>query len=274
MGRKNSNARSPRTPRNLHAVPYTETPAEQALIKAVTAHPNTTAKELAELAELGPSTARKILAEFAEKGMIIRTSAPGAGPGRTPDRWTLADTETAEAIPAPVVTSLPTASDDTQSTEPDELSPADPEEIPTSGGNDEPGPEPGLSGENVADEAGEPEQQLCVSGPASHSSTGTTVGHEQAAAKPAETVPEASTTPEANPRAGKNELRGKVEDYLLQHPDEEFGPHALGAALGHSSGAIANVLEKLVRDGYARRVGDSPKRYTAIPTDAAETAAG
>lgn len=267
MGRKNSDARPPRTPRNLHAVPHTETPAEQALIKAVTAHPNTTAKELAELAEVGPSTARKILAEFAEKGTIIRTSAPGAAPGRTPDRWTLADTETPEAIPAPVMTSLPTASDDTTTAEPDELTPADPEEKPTPGGNDEPAPEPGSSGENVTDEAGETEQRLCVSGPESHSSTGTTVGHEQAAPKPAETVPEASTRPAAKPRAGKNELRGKVEDYLLEHPDEEFGPHALGAALGHSSGAIANTLEKLVRDEYARRVGNSPKRYTAIPAE-------
>lgn len=261
MGRKNSNARAPRTPRNLHTVPHTETPAEQALIKAVTAHPNTTAKELAELAKVGRSTVRKILAEFAEKGRIIRTSAPGAGPGRTPDRWALADTETPEAIPAQLVDSLPTATDDTPSTEPDELSPAAAEEKLTPGGDDEPGLEPGISGENVADETSETKRELCVSGTESHSSTGTTVAHEQTPPKPAETVAE------AKPRVGKNELRGKVEDYLLQHPGEEFGPHALGAALGHSSGAIANILEKLVKGGYVRRVGDSPKRYTAIPTD-------
>ncbi|MEV0705808.1 MarR family transcriptional regulator [Saccharopolyspora sp. NPDC050389] len=65
------------------------------------------------------------------------------------------------------------------------------------------------------------------------------------------------------PRLSKGELRGMVEDYLSDHPDEEFSPNTIGKALHRSSGAITNALEKLVADGYALRAQDKPKRFTA-----------
>lgn len=261
MGRKNSNSRTGRTSRNLHAVADTGTPAEQALIEAVTTHPDTTAKELAAIAEVGHSTTRRILAEHAEKGTIKRSSAAGTGPGRAPDHWRLANATTAKPAPTPVATPGCTATDDTEPTGANE---------PIPGGGHEPAFGQFLSGEDVADEAGASEPEGSSSEPEPHSGAGVAGGGEQ----PAAADPQQVATTGPKPRAGKNELRGKVEDYLLQHPAEEFGPHALGTVLGHSSGAIANVLEKLVTGGYARRVRQSPKRYTAISTEAEDTAAG
>lgn len=56
---------------------------------------------------------------------------------------------------------------------------------------------------------------------------------------------------ETSRRLGKNALRGKVEQYLIERPEEEFGPHTSSQLLGHSSGAITNVLIKLVKAGLA-----------------------
>ncbi|MGH3693791.1 MAG: hypothetical protein ACRDRX_07350 [Pseudonocardiaceae bacterium] len=61
-------------------------------------------------------------------------------------------------------------------------------------------------------------------------------------------------------------LRGLVEDWLRDHPGERFSPSAIGKALGRSSGAVANALDKLVADGYAAQTCDKPKRFTAART--------
>ena len=61
-------------------------------------------------------------------------------------------------------------------------------------------------------------------------------------------------------------LRGLVEDWLREHPGEEFSPSAIGKALRRSSGAVANALDRLVTDGYARQTCDKPKRFTAVST--------
>ncbi|PKW18776.1 MarR family transcriptional regulator [Saccharopolyspora spinosa] len=70
------------------------------------------------------------------------------------------------------------------------------------------------------------------------------------------------------PRLSKGELRGMVEDYLTEHPGEEFSPNTIGTALNRSSGAVNNALEKLVADGYAVQTQDKPKRFAAKQTDA------
>ncbi|GAB3671524.1 hypothetical protein REH65_00135 [Saccharopolyspora sp. ID03-671] len=63
-------------------------------------------------------------------------------------------------------------------------------------------------------------------------------------------------------RLAKGELRGLVEDYLAEHPGEEFSPGQIAKALDRSAGAINNALHKLSNDGYARQTQDSPKRFT------------
>jgi hypothetical protein len=57
-------------------------------------------------------------------------------------------------------------------------------------------------------------------------------------------------------------LRGMVEDYLRDHPGEEFGPTAIARALGgKSSGAVSNALDKLVEDKTAVKTKESPRRF-------------
>ena len=62
-------------------------------------------------------------------------------------------------------------------------------------------------------------------------------------------------------------LRGMVEDYLREHPDQAFGPSELGKKLGRSGGAVANALVKLVEAGTAVCAQAKPLRYTLAPAE-------
>jgi DNA-binding MarR family transcriptional regulator len=62
-------------------------------------------------------------------------------------------------------------------------------------------------------------------------------------------------------RLGKGQLRQQVADYLAAHPDRDLGPHQIGKVLGRSSGAVANALDRLMRQGKAQRTFDYPSRY-------------
>ncbi|WP_431879447.1 hypothetical protein [Amycolatopsis sacchari] len=65
-----------------------------------------------------------------------------------------------------------------------------------------------------------------------------------------------------------------VEDYLRDHPDDEFGPTAIAKALGgKSSGAVSNALDKLVLDGTAMRTKDKPRRFRLAPSEQETTPA-
>jgi hypothetical protein len=62
-----------------------------------------------------------------------------------------------------------------------------------------------------------------------------------------------------------------VQDFLTDHPGDH-GPTAIGRALGRSSGAVANALERLVTTGWAVRTNDRPRRYrTTDPTGPEDT---
>ena len=56
-------------------------------------------------------------------------------------------------------------------------------------------------------------------------------------------------------------LRDKVLAHLDAHPDGEFTPHEIHKVLGHSSGAIANALETLVKHGEAEVATEKPRRF-------------
>ena len=45
---------------------------------------------------------------------------------------------------------------------------------------------------------------------------------------------------------------------------EAIGPSALGKALGRSSGAVANVCQRLESSGGLRLVNASPRRYEIV----------
>jgi hypothetical protein len=74
----------------------------------------------------------------------------------------------------------------------------------------------------------------------------------------------------ATPRLAAGALQGMVQDFLTEHPGDH-GPTAIGRALGRSSGAVANALERLVTAGWASRSNDRPRRYrNAEPTEPAD----
>jgi Fic family protein len=56
-------------------------------------------------------------------------------------------------------------------------------------------------------------------------------------------------------------LRDKVLAHLVAHPDGEFTPHEIHKVLDHSSGAIANALDVLVKLGEAELASEKPHRY-------------
>jgi DNA-binding MarR family transcriptional regulator len=63
--------------------------AADAVLAALSAHPGTTAAELAEEAAIGRSTAGKALAALEKEGKAIRTPGAQEGARRLPDRWCL-----------------------------------------------------------------------------------------------------------------------------------------------------------------------------------------
>jgi len=71
-------------------------------------------------------------------------------------------------------------------------------------------------------------------------------------------------------------LRDKVLAHLAAHPDGEFTPHEIHKVLGHSSGAIANALETLVKLGEAEVATEKPRKFrrAAQPAEAAPAADG
>jgi hypothetical protein len=69
-------------------------------------------------------------------------------------------------------------------------------------------------------------------------------------------------------------LRDKVLAHLDEHPEGEFTPHEIHKVLNHSSGAIANALDTLVKLGQAEVASDKPRKFrrAAQPADAAPAA--
>ncbi|MGI8311658.1 MarR family transcriptional regulator [Saccharopolyspora hattusasensis] len=238
MPRKNDNARTTAKQRPLKAVPTADTDSnpmpertesQDKVWAALHANPGATTTDIAEAAGVGRSTAGKILATWAKDGSVTRISGIGDGGRRSADCWTITHTD---QITPPQGPASPTHDDTT----------------PQPATVEEPS-QPQSPGQNDASTAEEKES--------------------------AEDAREASGVDDApgpiikGPRLSKGELRGMVEDYLTEHPGEEFSPNTIGKALNRSSGAVNNALEKLVADGYAVQTQDKPKRFAAKPqTDA------
>jgi hypothetical protein len=71
-------------------------------------------------------------------------------------------------------------------------------------------------------------------------------------------------------------LRDKVLAYLNENPDAQCTPHEIHKVLDHSSGAIANALETLVKRGEAEVATEKPRRFrrAAQPAGPAAGTAG
>jgi hypothetical protein len=72
------------------------------------------------------------------------------------------------------------------------------------------------------------------------------------------------------PAARPGALRDKVLAHLDEHPGKEFTPHEIHKVLAHSSGAIANALDTLVKHGEAEVATEKPRRFrrAAQPAEA------
>jgi len=200
------------------------TAAEDKLWAALHAHPGTTSGDLATHAGIGRSTAGKILAAWASEGSVTRTSQSASDGRRAADIWMISETIDDQVICA--TTAQP------------EIEAG----IALDAATDPPA---GTGSDITASDSGTEEQQSTTSTIPTNAGTTAPDGAGKAA------------------RLGKGALRGMVEDYLTEHRGEWFSPSAIGKALGRSSGAVSNALDKLVADGYAVQTHEKPKRFTA-----------
>jgi len=215
--------------------PASRTDSEDRLWAALHAHPHSAATELATLAKIGRSTAQKILARWAADGSVTRTPGIAEGGRRAADSWAITEAPLAEA----------SASADSAAT--------------TELEGNEPHP------------------------PASETPESSHVADDHEAAPPDTNTSGDEAAPDTSPasddgqkaeRLAPGALRGMVEDYLRDHPDDEFGPTSIAKALGgKSSGAVSNALDKLVLDGTAMRTRDKPRRFRLAPSEQEPTPA-
>jgi hypothetical protein len=64
-------------------------------------------------------------------------------------------------------------------------------------------------------------------------------------------------------------LRERCIEWSRTSSGTERGPTAIGKALGRSSGAVSNALERMVASGYATRTSEGPKKYALAETASA-----
>ncbi|RBM20178.1 hypothetical protein DEH69_09125 [Streptomyces sp. PT12] len=57
------------------------------------------------------------------------------------------------------------------------------------------------------------------------------------------------------------ELRQLVINHLTAHPEEAFTATAISRVIEKSSGAIANALVTLTKQGITQQVNNTPRRY-------------
>ncbi len=283
MPRTTTNTSSPSgTSRRLRAVPDTtttpaaghRTDAEDSLWVALYDQPNSTAAQLALAAGIGRSTAGKILAAWVKDGTVTRTPGAAQGGRRVADRWAITETDD-QPIPNADNTDKCTPVDSTVEPVPE----AADGETDTGANDDDPG-EP-VTGDQPAElpiastDTGEAITQPIAEDPARSigqpAQQSTMDEMESFPATPPSGAPDGTRhevpagQPVKAPRLGKGALRGMVEDFLTEHPSEEFSPNKIGKQLNRSAGAVFNALEKLVAGGWAVRTSDAPKRYTAKP---------
>ncbi|MEU3622558.1 hypothetical protein AB0E54_09115 [Amycolatopsis coloradensis] len=248
--------------RHLHAVsdaPGTQnTPTtEDKVLTALTANPASTTAALAKAAGVGRSTAAKILARWGRDGTAIRTA--GDGP-RNPDTWALAptgrDTTASDTHDAQSDTA---AGNTTETSEATKKTISDTDDAPESTATDT--AQDDADPVTAADDAGtNPLPNTAPQDP----TDGAAKPEPSATGSPAVTDATSTARPDKD-RLPKGGLRAMVEEYLTEHPDEDFGPAKIGKDLGRSGGAVNNALEKLVADGYARKTCEAPKRFAINP---------
>ena len=201
---------------------------------ALRSHAGSTPAEFSTAAGVARSTVAKLLTAWAADGSVTSTPAP---PAAAPHRWTAAPSDLPPA-PAP---------------DPGGSAPADPH-----------------TGRNTDTSTGTRRRRGATTPTATTLQRGVPgAGRPRGGAAGTGTAPVngAGRNQSGNPRLAAGALQGMVQDLLTEHPGDH-GPTAIGRALGRSSGAVANALERLVTAGWAVRTNDRPRRYrTTDPTE-------
>ncbi|MFI5808610.1 hypothetical protein [Streptomyces sp. NPDC051561] len=275
-------------PRPLRAIPEPATAAEP--LSGLTGAPATLFTELTALTEpattaalalaagLGRSTAGKALVTLEEHGLATRIPGGHDGARRTPDRWQPAPTPaTAEPLVAETAVppaALPEASSALDSDENADAAPP----APGTGSNasESPAPESSTSTPtetpDTAHAAPPPGSEASEAPPAGPTTGPAAVQADTSVPGPASPAPPAASAPvmpepapPAVPTGGKRlapgGLRQMVIDHLTAHPDEAFTATGISRVIDRSSGAIANALVTLTKQGFAEQVSERPRTY-------------
>lgn len=275
-----------RTPPHPDTHPATLTGAPAKIFETLTTHPGSTSAELAQSAGIGRSTAGKALAALESKGLAVRE--PGHhGPNhhRTPDQW--------HPHPETAPTATHPDNDDKQAPQP---APAAKELLSDQERADAPDIRPRASGagaapaSEVTDAEQSPDTPTAIAQeqpentPASTAEDVDDSNQEASALKdsPRSDTPDAAdTAPQVTPIDGNSApdttgtapavsgsgrlrpgaLRELVINHLRAHPNEAYTATGISRAIEKSSGAIANALVKLTKQGITQQVSETPRRY-------------
>ncbi|MGW1913233.1 hypothetical protein ACWCQS_21485 [Streptomyces sp. NPDC002076] len=276
----------------LRAVPDPEplaqlsvaTGAVYAKLVTLTDNDGATTVELALATGLGRSTTGKALVNLEEKGLAIRTPGGHDGPRRTPDRW--------RAAPAPWTSSSNASG--TQEAKPTDSEPSAPHTSESQASHTDPESAPAAATTTDSEESSTVDEASATIASVADAPHDTS---HQDGKQPAEDVgngadahdigsndgPEPENAPEPARQASPEEpatapataaiqmgerkrlapgaLRQMVIDHLRAHPDGAFTATKISRVIEKSSGAIANALDKLVKEGIAEQMSDRPRTY-------------
>ena len=258
------------------------TDAEDKLWETLHANPNSTAADLSGTAKIGKSTAQKILVKWENDGSVKRVVTRvgfGEGGRRAADLWAITEVDTAQIDPAPVDTAAAEDADTTDTTHTEPEAPVVAPVVPDAPATDDATgvesdpvePTNTTPTDTAADDAQDPVEtdaadpvkvEPVVAEVSKPAADGAATDLDQP------TEGGADATSEKKARLAPGGLRGMVEDYLRDHPGEQFGPTAIANALGgKSSGAVSNALDKLVEGGVAAKTQDKPRRFALAPSE-------
>ena len=248
------------------------TDTEDKLWEALHAAPNSTAADLSAAAKIGKSTAQKILVKWAADGSVTRTAGIAEGGRRAADLWAITEVDATQAAdPTPVDTPAAEDTDTTDATQAEPVAPDAPDADESAATEGDPVEQTDTAADGAQDPADSDEADPVAAAPVvAEVSDPTAADGADGATTDGDTTPEDGTdaTGEKKARLAPGGLRGMVEDYLRDHPGEQFGPTAIANALGgKSSGAVSNALDKLVETGVAAKTQDKPRRFALAPSE-------
>jgi hypothetical protein len=255
--------------------PQQLTGAAAAVWAALNAQPGATSIALAQAAGAGRSTTTKALRVLEQMGLARYETSTAGGRGRPVNYW--------YATPAPdndanASTDTPQEPSPETITDPEPAAPhadnsAHAAELPTCGDD---GPGHGEAHTDEPDTNADAEQtgHEAQSGPMEEADRETGSDSSPTPA-PAPTPPVEGTVPPGAPEAvpptavsggdrvrlAPGALRQMVIDHLIAYPSEAFTATRISRVIAKSSGAIANALATLVRQGIAEQVTERPRTY-------------